>query len=129
MSTARETYYQKLKQENLAPLWLSLSNLVPPQPTPKAVPTLWKYEDLRPYVMQAGEIISAEEAVRRVLVLENPGLPGKSSITSTLYAGLQLILPGEIAPSHRHTVCLAFCDGRQRSVDCCKWRAHFDDTR
>lgn len=103
MSTARENYYQELKKENLAPLWLSLSNLVPPQPTPKVVPTIWKYEDLRPYVMQAGEIISAEEAVRRVLVLENPGLSGKSSITSTLYAGLQLILPGEIAPSHRHT--------------------------
>jgi len=38
-----------------------------------------------------------------VLVLENPGLRGSSSITHTLYAGLQLILPGEIAASHRHT--------------------------
>jgi gentisate 1,2-dioxygenase len=26
-------------------------------------------------------VISAEEAVRRVLMLENPGLPGKSSMT------------------------------------------------
>ncbi|MCT9872326.1 cupin domain-containing protein, partial [Paenarthrobacter aurescens] len=39
----------------------------------------------------------------RVLILENPGLPGQASITQSLYAGLQLILPGEIAPSHRHT--------------------------
>jgi len=38
-----------------------------------------------------------------VLVLENPGLAGASSITETLYAGLQLILPGEVAPAHRHT--------------------------
>ena len=38
-----------------------------------------------------------------MLVLENPGLRGASSITHTLYAGLQLILPGEVAPSHRHT--------------------------
>lgn len=128
MSTARENYYQELKKENLAPLWLSLSNLVPPQPTPKVVPTIWKYEDLRPYVMQAGEIISAEEAVRRVLVLENPGLPGKSSITSTLYAGLQLILPGEIAPSHRHTVCFALCYGRQGGLDCCEWGTYHHDT-
>ena len=36
-------------------------------------------------------------------MLENPGLRGASSITRTLYAGLQLILPGEVAPSHRHT--------------------------
>jgi gentisate 1,2-dioxygenase len=28
---------------------------------------------------------------------------GESCITQSLYAGLQLILPGEIAPSHRHT--------------------------
>lgn len=103
MTLTRQDYYQSLSAENLAPLWLSLSNLVPTQPTPKAVPTLWQYDTLRPYVMQAGELITAEEAVRRVLVLENPGLPGKSSITSTLYAGLQLILPGEVAPSHRHT--------------------------
>src|SRR4029077_7922899 len=41
---------------------------------------------------------------RRVLILENPGLPdGSAQITGSLYAGLQLILPGEVAPSHRHT--------------------------
>jgi gentisate 1,2-dioxygenase len=38
-----------------------------------------------------------------VLVLENPGLKGRYAITSTLYAGLQVILPGEMAPSHSHT--------------------------
>jgi gentisate 1,2-dioxygenase len=38
-----------------------------------------------------------------VLILENPGLPGQSAITQSLYAGLQLILPGEVAPAHRHT--------------------------
>src|SRR5687768_7692947 len=53
--------------------------------------------------MDASRVISAREAERRVLVLENPGLRGASSITHTLYAGLQLILPNEIAPSHRHT--------------------------
>jgi len=37
-----------------------------------------------------------------VLILENPGLPGTSQITQSLYAGLQMIAPGEIAPSHRH---------------------------
>ncbi len=30
-------------------------------------------------------------------------MPGLSAITPSLYAGLQLILPGEIAPCHRHT--------------------------
>ena len=54
-------------------------------------------------VMEAAELISAKEAERRVLVLENPALRGQSRITQTLYAGLQLIMPGEVAPAHRHT--------------------------
>ena len=53
--------------------------------------------------MQAGGLISAMEATRRVLILENPGYAGQAQITGSLFAGLQLILPGEIAPAHRHT--------------------------
>ncbi|CBJ38251.1 putative gentisate 1,2-dioxygenase oxidoreductase (nagI) [Ralstonia solanacearum CMR15] len=103
LPSERDTYYRQLGGMGLAPLWESLHALVPREPKPRIVPAHWQYAAIRPLVMQAGRIISAEEAVRRVLVLENPGLPGRSSITSTLYAGLQLILPGEIAPSHRHT--------------------------
>src|SRR5690242_6537163 len=99
----RTAYYELIAQRQMAPLWESLHNLVPAQPKPQAQAAIWRYAQVRDLVMQAGSIISAEEAVRRVLVLENPGLPGKSSITPSLYAGLQLILPGEVAPSHRHT--------------------------
>ena len=100
---SRAAYYEQIARQRMAPLWESLHNLVPKAPQPKARPAIWKYARVRDLVMQAGSVISAEEAVRRVLVLENPGLPGKSSMTPNLYAGLQLILPGEIAPSHRHT--------------------------
>ena len=103
VSEQRSAYYQHLSVEQLSPLWESLHSLVPKVPQPKGLPAIWKYGRIRDLVMQAGSVISAEEAVRRVLVLENPGLPGKSSMTPNLYAGLQLILPGEIAPSHRHT--------------------------
>ncbi len=37
------------------------------------------------------------------MILENPGLRGQATITGSLFAGLQLILPGEVAPAHRHT--------------------------
>ncbi|ESE95402.1 gentisate 1,2-dioxygenase [Salmonella enterica subsp. enterica serovar Virchow str. ATCC 51955] len=37
--------------------------------------------------MESGNVIGAKEAIRRVLVLENPALRGQSSITATLYAG------------------------------------------
>src|SRR5258708_10958313 len=100
---SRAAYYEQIARERMTPLWESLHSLVPKSPQPKARPAIWKYAQVRDLVMRAGSLISAEEALRRVLVLENPGLPGKSSMTPDLYAGLQLILPGEIAPSHRHT--------------------------
>ncbi len=99
----RAAFYQRIDKENLTPLWEVLSALVPPQPATPCVPALWRYNAVRPYLMEAGRLITAREAERRVLILENPGLRGASSITHTLYAGLQLILPGEVAPSHRHT--------------------------
>jgi gentisate 1,2-dioxygenase len=103
VSGARQEFYRRMDRDNLTPLWEVLHNLVPPQPATGCLPALWKYKQVRPYIMESGSLISAREAVRRVLILENPGLRGQSCITKSLYAGLQLILPGEIAPSHRHT--------------------------
>ncbi len=100
---ARAEFYRRMDKDNLAPLWEVLHELVIPQPRSPAVPALWKYREIRPYIMESGGIITAREAVRRVLILENPGMRGQSSITRSLYCGLQLILPGEVAPSHRHT--------------------------
>ena len=99
----RQAYYDRIAGQNLAPLWEVLSGLVPREPVTAVLPTVWHYDDIRDAIMESGSLITAKEAVRRVLVLENPGLPGKSRITNTLYAGLQLILPGEVAPAHRHT--------------------------
>ena len=100
---ARKAFYDAIRMHHMTPLWEVLHALVPQQPTTPCVPAFWPYQQVRPYLMQSGELITAEEAVRRVLILENPALQGQSSITQSLYAGLQLILPGEIAPSHRHT--------------------------
>ena len=102
-SLSRQEFYQRLRAKNAAPLWEVLSDLVTPQPNPRCVPALWKYREMRPLLMESGGLITAQEAERRVLILENPGLPGSSQITQSLYAGLQLVLPGETAPTHRHT--------------------------
>ena len=101
--SAREELYRDLAPLHLTPLWEVMSTLITPEPVSSAAVWRWRYDELRPWLMRAGEMISAKEAERRVLILENPGLPGQSRITNTLYAGLQLILPGEVAPSHRHT--------------------------
>ncbi|HEU4440976.1 MAG TPA: gentisate 1,2-dioxygenase, partial [Burkholderiales bacterium] len=103
VSAERQMLYSRMDKHNLAPLWEVLHSLIPDEPVTPCKPALWKYRDARPYLMEAGKLITAKEAIRRVLVLENPGMRGESCITQSLYAGLQLILPGEIAPSHRHS--------------------------
>jgi len=99
----RQEFYQRLGRKATAPLWEVLADIVTVTPKPVGVPAMWRYEELRPLLMEAGGLITAHEAERRVLILENPALRGQSQITGTLYAGLQLVLPGEVAPSHRHT--------------------------
>ena len=98
----RTPFYDRARTLNLAPLWRVLGGLVTDVPRSPAVPAHWAYEDVRPYLIEACDIISTEEAERRVLVFENPGLPGQSRITPSLFAGYQIILPGEVAPAHRH---------------------------
>ena len=101
--TDRRDYYQRIGAMHMTPLWEVLRGLITPSPRSACQPAIWHYEAIRPFILESGRLISAQEAVRRVLILENPGLPGESKITTSLYAGLQLILPGEIAPAHRHS--------------------------
>src|SRR5438552_16480735 len=101
-SAERKDLYERLHAKNTAPLWEVLAKLVTPEPQSACVPALWRYDDIRPLLMDAGRLITAKEAERRVLVLETPALQGRSQITSSLDAAAQLGLPGEVAPRHRH---------------------------
>jgi gentisate 1,2-dioxygenase len=102
LTPEREEFYARVGLRNMAPLWEVFKLRFPPQPAPQMVPALWRYDEMRPLLLEAGRLLTPEEAERRVLVLENPGLRGSTQITNSLYAGLQLILPGEIARCHRH---------------------------
>ncbi len=85
---------------NARPLWERTQRMAPGTP---AVPAIWRYLDMRPQLLRAVGLITARQAERRVFMLENPGLPGTGYITTSLYCGLQVIRPGEIAPAHRHS--------------------------
>ncbi|MBT6277016.1 MAG: gentisate 1,2-dioxygenase [Chromatiales bacterium] len=87
----------------MAPLWEVLKGLLPAQPQAHAQPYHWVYDTVRPLLLESGALLTAQEAERRVLVLENPAYVGQSKTTASLYAGIQLVLPGETAPAHRHT--------------------------
>ena len=98
-------YVQDLRELNLVPLWPSLRGVLPPNiPTRHTQPTHWAYKTLRPLLLKAGELTPIEKAERRVLVLANPGHGlEKMQASAAIYLGMQLLLPGEWAPSHRHT--------------------------
>lgn len=98
-------YVQAIHDLSLAPLWPQLRGLLPrDKPARSTQPFLWRYRDLRPQLLRAGELTPIEKAERRVLVLCNPGHGlDKLVATPTIYVGMQLILPGEVAPNHRHT--------------------------
>ena len=95
----RAAFTQGLLRHNAKPLW---ERTMVMGPGTDAVPAIWRYRDMRPELLRAAELVTTEEAERRVLMLENPGLPGSTYITCSIYSGLQIILPGEIAPAHRH---------------------------
>jgi gentisate 1,2-dioxygenase len=98
-------YVQELRDLNLVPLWPSLRAVLPPRvPTRQTQPTHWAYSALKPLLLRAGELTPIEKAERRVLVLANPGHGLENmKASAAMYLGMQLLLPGEWAPSHRHT--------------------------
>jgi gentisate 1,2-dioxygenase len=98
-------YLDSLAAKNLVPLWPSLRAVLPyGQPARNTQPVLWRYKDIRPLLLKAGDLTPIEKAERRVLALGNPGLGLDNMMaTPSIYIGMQLIQPGENAPCHKHT--------------------------
>lgn len=95
---AMELFYEDLKRVHGRALWQTEG----PSKVPPTVPYLWKYRDFRPLLFRAAEIVPMELAERRALFMANPGILHDWQASNTLLANLQIIKPGEVAPSHRH---------------------------
>ena len=96
-------FYRRIEPANLYPLWEAAKESVSSTPQTEATPNLWKFDKVRPHIIDAGNLVSGEDAERRTLMLENPSMRGARRITEALYSGLQCIMPGEIAEPHRHS--------------------------
>jgi gentisate 1,2-dioxygenase len=102
-------FTKEIEKYHLGPLWHAIPALMHKQPAPQAIPYLWKWETLYTKLMEAADVFTPDRGgERRAIYLQNPGLKerqpwGWASTTQTLYAAVQLLLPGETAPSHRHT--------------------------
>jgi gentisate 1,2-dioxygenase len=99
----REEFYAALERQQMGPLWAVLGRTLTAQPPRREVPHLWAWRQVRPQLLRAGALVTTAEAERRVLMFLNPGNPARIGATATLYAAMQLILPGESARAHRHS--------------------------
>ncbi len=100
-----QDYREAMARAGIGPLWPQMRNALPHNaPATVTRSHLWRFGDVRPLLLRAGELTPVEKAERRVLFLADPGRgAGAMQATSTLYIGLQLLLPGETAPAHKHT--------------------------
>src|SRR4051812_42990002 len=97
-----EAYYASLEGEALGALWNVANEIEPWYPQPKSVPAHWKWKTVEPFVRRAAELVSAEKAARRVVMLVNPGRKEWSAAAGLLYTGVQVMNPGEFTSAHRH---------------------------
>ena len=94
-----------MEHARVTALWPMMRDVLP-RGYPHGVTTsgYWKYSQVRPLLLRAGSLTPVEKAERRVLVLGDPGRgSGALQATASIYLGLQLLLPGETAPTHKHT--------------------------
>jgi len=92
-------FLEEIRDADAEPLWDKMAKLSPHQPQPKAIPHVWRYDAIRRLLLLAGQMVTPKQAERRVLMLVNPKMTAPCT-TDTLFAGLQLVLPGTF---HIHT--------------------------
>ena len=100
---ALEDFYQDAERQALSPHWLQGNTK--PEPRGDVRPWLWRWSDLRAALYRAAEVmpLDGDVAERRALTMKNPTLANARGTTRTLVSAVQMIYPGETAPSHRHT--------------------------
>jgi gentisate 1,2-dioxygenase len=100
---ALDAFYAEASNAELQPLWC-LHGLLTPRPSVATRPFRWKAAVLQGLAGRSGELIGLDRGGdRRVLACANPGLGGAPFASSTMWAGIQFLGPGESAPAHRHS--------------------------
>lgn len=97
-----EAYYKELETLGAGALWTVANDIEPWEPRSSSVPMLWKYESLRDLVVKSSELVTPEQAGRRVVYLVNDNRKNVSAAVGWLYTGIQVTRPGESTSAHRH---------------------------
>ncbi|WP_417627556.1 cupin domain-containing protein [Pararhodobacter aggregans] len=96
-------YYDELERFDAGALWTVANKIEPWEPASSSHPVLWRYQDLRAHVLRSVDLVTPEKAGRRVIYLNNPGRSDVAAAVGWIYAGLQVMHPGEQASAHRHS--------------------------
>ena len=97
-----EAYYKELENLGAGALWTVANDIEPWEPRASSIPMLWKYDDLRSLVLKSSELVTPEQAGRRVVYLVNDKRKDVSAAVGWLYTGIQVTRPGESTSAHRH---------------------------
>ena len=97
-----EAYYKELEGLGAGALWTVANDIEPWEPRSSSVPMLWKYDQLRDLVLKSSELVTPEQAGRRVVYLVNDTRKNVSAAVGWLYTGIQVTRPGESTSAHRH---------------------------
>lgn len=100
-----DAFYRDLAEKNMDALWRGRAPSLPSRDREAPYPPCrWSWSDIRPFLNRAGDLVhTGPDAERRVVQLIHPSLVAQRSASHTLTANIQMVLPGEVAPTHRHT--------------------------
>lgn len=101
-NAALDEYYARLEKVGTGALWTVANEIEPWYPQPKSVPMMWRYQDMRPLVVESASLVSGDDAGRRVVMLVNDERRDISAAVGLLYSGIQIMNPGESMTAHRH---------------------------
>ena len=102
--TALAQLDEKLSAHHMRGQWKSEAFLTAAinGPRPAGVPALWKWAEVMELLGDAERAFPESQQARRSLIFQNPGLP--RGTTHTINMGIQMIVPGEVAWAHRHSI-------------------------
>lgn len=96
-------FHRTLRENAIWPFWEISDEVMLSEPCAPDAARIWRWKDLLPFIDEAGRTVSMDNAERRALMLVNPDFGGRTATTTNLYAGIQILEPGEAALPHRHT--------------------------
>ena len=97
-------FLTELAQHSAQPLWDRYHRITRRMPAAQDAPWHWPWAVTEPLITRAVREVGLDDAERRVLLLTHPAFGGAAATTTNLSAGLQTLLPGEVARAHRHAL-------------------------